>query len=143
MSKKRARYTDDFRASVVLMLTAAGYTGDPETSKKGSLNKVATHVGVPDRTISRWFKKENNPPPDIVVNTKRGDLVDRLRELSHLIVDELMKPDRIQEATYRELVTAQGVTIDKLQLLSGEATERTQNLNVNVDGGITSFSENR
>lgn len=113
---KHKRYTDDFRASVVLMLKAAGYP-----DKKGSLTQVANRVKAPARTISRWYKKENNPPPDILVKEKSGEMVDRLDHIGRLLLDEM--ESAIPDAPLRELATAYGITFDKHQLLTGGPTD--------------------
>lgn len=81
---KRKRYTDEFRASAVLMLEAAGY---PE--KKGALARVANKLGVPARTLSRWFKRTNNPPPINLVDNRRDSAIALFDELRHSALDEL------------------------------------------------------
>lgn len=65
MAKKRTRYTDEFRASAVLMLRAAGY---PEA--RGSLAAVSARVGVAGTTLRRWLTKEQNPPPERMLEWK-------------------------------------------------------------------------
>lgn len=129
---KRPRYTDDFRASVVLMLQAAGYAGtNSPDSKKGSLEKVSKRVNVPARTISRWFDAEQNPPPVEMVNEKRPELISLFEDEMRAIFEE-MKVAR-GDATYRELSTALGIVTDKHILLTGGATERTENKTVQIN----------
>lgn len=116
---KRKRYTDKFRSTAVIMLEAQGYP-----DKKGALTKVANHLKVPARTLSRWFNREQADPPDILVNEKRGDL-------AALIEGELNKAihamdDARPDASYRDLATATGILVDKLQLLTGQATSREE-----------------
>lgn len=116
---KRKRYTDDFRASAVLMLEAAGY---PE--QRGALTSVAERVRVPARTLSRWFNKEQNPAPDNLVTEKKFDLIQAIRdEIQHAIGD---MPEARPDASYRDLTTSVAILIDKLQLLEGKPTERTE-----------------
>lgn len=114
-----ARYSDDFRASAVLMLQAAGY---PDTV--GALTRVSEHLGVSRTTLRRWFKRESNPPPDELVREKTFDLVAAIRGEIAAILGEM--PDARSEANYRELATAFGIFTDKLQLLSGEPTGREE-----------------
>lgn len=116
---KRKSYDDKFRASTVIMLEAEGY---PAT--KGALAKVSRAVGVPARTISRWFNRENNPPPDNVVNEKKGDILAEIERLRFLLLGQMF--ETYEEAAFRELATAFGILTDKHQLLSGNATERTE-----------------
>ena len=116
---KRKQYTDEFRASAVLMLEAAGYP-----DRLGSLKQVSDHIGVPARTISRWFKGENNTPPDKLVSKKRVEFVDELVKLRSLVMGHAF--DTYEEATFSQAVTAVAILTDKHQLLTGNATERTE-----------------
>lgn len=101
------------------MLEAAGYP-----TEKGALTRVAEHLKVPARTLSRWFNGEQNPPPDQTVNEKKGEMTDWLRdEIAHAVT--AMAKVR-EEASYRDIGTVLGILIDKLQLLSGAPTERKE-----------------
>ena len=119
MVKKRRRYTDEFRASTVLMLQAAGYP-----DQKGALARVSNKVGVAHSTISRWFNANRNPPPSKLVREKKIDLVEAIRQELEGILHDM--PGARQDAGYRELATAFGIMVDKLQLLSGKPTERPE-----------------
>lgn len=112
---KRRRYTDEERANIVLMLEAAGYPDKP-----GALTAVANRVGIQARTISRWFKAEQNAAPSELVNKKRFDLVAELTELLGLSI--VAAKQEVGDADFRELATAIGILVDKLQLLSGKPT---------------------
>lgn len=122
MAAKRKRFNDDFRASAVLMLEATGY---PE--KKGGLTQVSTHLGVPLSTLRGWYTAERNPPPAELRNEKRIDLIGELTALLGLTFTAAK--NTVNEASYKELATAIGIFVDKLQLLSGQPTER-QEVNV-------------
>ena len=115
--RKRKRYTDDFRAGAVLMLEAAGYPGTV-----GALTAVARKVKAPARTISRWFNKEQNPPPDRLVREKRGELVERLEDMAHMLLDAMGADIKDNGVDAVRAATAMGITIDKWQLLKGEPT---------------------
>jgi hypothetical protein len=116
---KRKRYTDEFRADGVLTLEAAGYPG-----KKGALTKVANRLGMPYQTLSRWFWEQRNPPPPEMVQEKRGDLVTAMIGEIWGIIDEM--PAARKDADLRALGTVLGILTDKVQLLTGEPTERQQ-----------------
>ena len=122
MGKQYRRYDDEFRASAVLMLEAAGY---PE--REGGLSQVAGHLDVPLSTLRGWFTGAHNPPPAKVRNQKKIDLREAIREELAGIFPAMA--EKRQDATYRELATAAGILIDKDQLLSGQPTER-QEINV-------------
>lgn len=116
-----ARYTDEFRTGTVLLLEAAGYP-----QRKGALAEVAANVGVPAMTISRWFRAAQNPPPNEMVTEKRLDLIEAIeKELQSIVSDfPLARPD----ADYKALITAFAIMVDKLQLLKGKPTERTEHV---------------
>lgn len=118
----RRRYTDQYRASAVLMLEAAGYPDKP-----GALMSVANHLKVPHATLSRWARAIQNPPPPELVHEKKLDMVAELLDLLGLTFTAAK--NTVGEATNKELATAIGIYIDKLQLLSGKPTER-QEVNV-------------
>ena len=128
--RKRKSYTDDFRADCVLMLEAAGYP-----TKEGALTAVSNKVGVPARTISRWFNKEQNTPPDQLVNEKKGLLVNQLEDLAYKLVDVM--GGAVDDAPLRELATAFGIVVDKWQLLSNKPTAIVKLEQAIRDGRIT------
>lgn len=116
---KRPRYDDKFRANAVVLLEAAGYPNKP-----GALGTTAKRLGIPDRTLSRWARKEQNAAPDEIVTEKRVELADLLRaEIRNALgaMDEA-RP----EASYRDLATSIGIMTDKLQLLTGEPTDNNR-----------------
>jgi len=116
---KRKSYDDKFRASTVIMLESEGYP-----TVKGALAKVSNRVGVPCSTISRWFKGSSNPPPSNVVNEKRGDILAEIENLRFLLLGQMVHT--YEEAPFNHLATAFGILTDKHQLLSGNATDRTE-----------------
>ena len=119
MARKRTSYTDDFRASAVLMLEAAGYP-----DKKGALDRVSSHLGVPHNTLSGWANRKNNPPPSELRQIKKDDLISAIRDeiFAAIRQAENVRPD----AAYRDLITGVGILTDKLQMLSGQPTENIQ-----------------
>lgn len=130
MSKKRKRYSDDFRASAVLMLEAAGYPG-----REGALTSVSSNTGVPLSTLRGWFTARRNPPPAELRNIKRVDFKQLLREELYGIHEEM--PKARPDASYRDLAWAYGVLTDKLQLLDGKPTWRIELVGLLQDGTIT------
>lgn len=116
---KRKSYDDKFRASAVVMLEAAGYP-----DQVGALTKTAQHLGIPPRTLSRWFNGEQNPPPDRVVTEKRDELADLLDREIRAAIGEM--DDARKEASYRDLGTVAGILIDKMQLITGKPTSRSE-----------------
>ena len=117
---KRKRYTDDFRASAVLMLEAAGYP-----DQKGALVSDAKNVKVPHQTLSRWARGVQNPAPHQLVQEKKLDLIDLIENELRAIYATM--PKERDDATYRELGVVGGILHDKYQLLRGGATANVNN----------------
>lgn len=111
-----ARYTDDFRASAVVMLEAAGYP-----DRKGALTQVAASLKISRATISRWYNHKRNPAPSELVNEKRTDLKELLENELRGALGEMA--DARMDASYRDLGTVVGILFDKKQLLEGKPTE--------------------
>ena len=113
-----ARWTDEERATAVLMLEAAGY---PE--RKGALTHVADNLHIPATTLRRWHLGINNPPPAETVKKKRVDLRNALRDEIQAAFQEMGSARA--DASYRDLGTVLGILFDKLQLLNGDSTANT------------------
>lgn len=112
------------------MLDAEGYP-----NVKGALKKVAAFADVHPNVLRRWYRGAQNPAPTELVTRKKGELVDLLRNEAHAILRE-MELSR-EETDYRSLGTVLGIVIDKLQLLEGKPTERSeQNVTHDVSGEI-------
>src|SRR5690606_16049037 len=101
------------------MLEAAGYP-----DKKGALVEVSKHIGVPHPTLSRWYNAQRNPQPNEVVQEKRLELIDLVK--NELDASFRAMPAVRGEASYRDLGTVAGILADKKQLLEGKATERIE-----------------
>lgn len=127
---KRKPYDDEYRASAVLMLDAAGY---PE--REGALSYVSGHLGVARSTLRSWHNGTHNPPPANVRHKKAIDLVTAIQ--SELAAIFPAMAERRIDANYRELATAAGILIDKLQLLTGKPTWRGEIIDLLNSGVIT------
>jgi hypothetical protein len=115
----RKRYSDEDRASLMVMLESKGY---PNTL--GALKEVAAYSGVHVRVLRRWWLGTQNPPPDNLVSLKKIDLAEAInQELNGIF--ESMKTAR-KDADYRALGTVAGILMDKKFLLEGKPTEHTE-----------------
>lgn len=116
MSKRnRRRYDDEFRASAVLMLEAAGYP-----DREGALTAVAKKLGTPHNTIRNWFHAVHNPAPAKIRHEKKFNLITELTELLGLHIQEAKMA--VTESGLGDLDRGIGILIDKLQLLQGKPT---------------------
>lgn len=115
---RRKVYDDKFRTSAVIMLEAAGYP-----KQEGALTRVAAEIGVPYRTLSRWFNKEQNPPPDYLVQEKRGELADVYEDIAYKYLAHASKDEVIEETQGKDAIIAAATATDKMRLLRGLPTE--------------------
>lgn len=116
MASNQRKYTDEERASLVVMLEAEGYP-----NRLGALKKVAEYAGVHENVLRRWWKGTSNPPPTTSVTHKRIDLSTAINDELLAIFKEMgLKRD---EADYRALGTVMGILFDKKMLLEGKATQ--------------------
>ena len=116
--RKWTDYSDEDKASAVLMLEAAGYPG-----RKGAMSQVVRELGVPESTLRSWAKNEHGAPPAKVRDRKRGELIESLNEVATKLIAHL--GDIADTGDVRETATAAGILIDKLQLLRGDSTANT------------------
>lgn len=117
-------YADEFVASAILMLEAAGY-GE---QRPGALLAVSKRLRVPENTLRRWFRREMNQPPTKLVSHKRIDFREAIKDELGAIFQAAHNVR--DEASYRDLMVAAGIMVDKMQLLDGKATERTEVVNI-------------
>lgn len=114
---KRKHYTDDDVAVALSFLRSAGYP-----DKRGALEDASRHTGVPRRTLQRWYRGEHHPINDELVTQKAVDLEAAIDSELADIFGSLK--DAREEASYKDLVVAAGIFIEKKQLLAGKPTER-------------------
>ena len=118
MSRKRTRYTDEERASLVVMLEAERY---PEV--KGALAKVSRYAKVPKSTLAGWYKLKHNPPPAKLRTEKREDLSDKFEDIAYAMLDHAGGEDVIEEMKGKDAVMSAAIATDKMRLLRGLPTE--------------------
>jgi hypothetical protein len=121
------------------MLEAQGYP-----DKKGALSSVSAHLNVPLSTLRGWYSTQHNPPPTEIRDEKKGDLVALIKTELEAAFSEL--PNARSGAGYKDIGTVIGILVDKLQLLEGNPTERTEIVDGNsarerIRGAITRLAE--
>lgn len=129
MAKNQRKYSDEERASLIVMLQSEGYPVKP-----GALKKVAAYAQVHENVLRRWWQGKFNPPPTTSVARKKIDLSKALREeLAGIFGQMALKRE---EATYRDLTIAAGIMVEKLQLVEGKPTQNV-NLEMKAYTGFT------
>lgn len=119
MSKRKwTQYSDEDKASALLMLEAAGYPKSP-----GALARTEKESGVPATTLRDWFTGAHGAPPANVRQHKKSELTVRIEEL----IDKSLEhaENVLSGAEFKDTVTSAAILIDKLLLLKGETTQNT------------------
>lgn len=117
----RRVYTEHDRAHVFAVLTA----------NEGNVKRTARETGFPVQTVRDWkttWEKNGGPPEQIleVLPEVAGDFIDdatRIRNKALTLLEA--KIDR-GEVTAKDLLVAVGVLTDKVRLIQGQATSRTE-----------------
>lgn len=107
----RRRYDRSEKAGLVAQVERTSLTATSEAS------------GVPLTTLKYWYDSEEFAE---VRNKTREELAEGSVGLALLAQGELVRRIRSGKISDQALVTAFGVAIDKAQLLSGNATSRTE-----------------
>lgn len=115
---RRKQHDAKFRASAVAILCGAGYPDDPY-----QLEKVATRLGVLSRTLRRWYKGENAPPPAELVTQEKRALADIFEDVARTYLNHALDADVVGDTAGNVAVTAAAISVDKMQLLRGLPTE--------------------
>lgn len=90
-------------------------------AEMASVTAAAESTGIPRTTIAYWMED----PEFVALRQKtREDLADESKALAHKALGEIQR--RLGEFEPRDLTVLYGVLTDKAQLLSGQATGRTE-----------------
>lgn len=111
MSDTRRQYSDVEKAQALAVLTA----------NDNDVSRTARDLSIPRTTLIRWVESHNQPI-DALASEKKKNLADELEAIALKLV--AVMPDKIQAATLQQIATSLGITVDKMQLLRGKATER-------------------
>jgi hypothetical protein len=105
------RYTHRQKATAVI------------AAEMASLAAASEKSGIPRTTLQHWMA---DPALGELRRKTREELAEDAMRLAHLAYTALAHKIMDGEVEGRDLVTAYGVAIDKGQLLSGAATQRTE-----------------
>lgn len=109
----RRRYTKREKAQAVIAAAAS------------SVAAAAEAHGIPETTLHYWF----DHPDFAELRTKtQEDLAEESKALSHKVLGEVAR--RLHEFEPKDLAVLYGILVDKGQLLSGQATSRSEHRDV-------------
>lgn len=127
----RRIYSDRDKARIAMLLQMY-----PGPTGRGNIKKVARETGVPIPTVRLWrdkWEKEGYPEAiEEVLPEERQDFVAEATEVRWMILDALREKVDARQLTGRDLITAIGVLTDKINILSGAATARTERVEVSL-----------
>lgn len=111
-------YTDEEKAAALEALNLCG----------GNYAETERAIGVPAETVRLWAKGVS--VSDAVyadyAAKKAGRATATVRALNARLAEALFDETKIESARYGELVTAFGVTFDKLRLMDSQPTQITE-----------------
>lgn len=119
MSSRRV-YTDAFKASVLAMLAMN------EGNVKRTVRDVAELYGedVPVSTVRAWSKgRGTKSVSDGSVSLKKGEIEMGFSRALGMIFEHGLDERKIKATSFKDLMTAAGIAVDKILVLRGEATE--------------------
>jgi hypothetical protein len=93
-------------------------------AETGSLTASAKAAGVSISTAKKYA--DNRDSFEALRNEKRIDIIGKLTELKLKLIETMMEPEHLRRASFQELATALGISVDKVLLLTGQATSRVE-----------------
>lgn len=114
-------YTDEEKAAALEALNLCG----------GNYAETERAIGVPAETVRQWAKGASVSDAVFAdyAAKKAGRATATVRALNARLAEALFDESKIESARYGELVTAYGVTFDKLRLMDAQPTQITESRN--------------
>jgi transposase-like protein len=122
-------YTDEQVANAIAMLRANG----------GNAKRTASQLGIPRTTIRAWAGRSHSVsarPKQVktsIVQNRSREIADSLEDLAAKAVG--FADSKMETASYKDLLIGVGIAIEKVQLLRGGATSRTESLRIELVAG--------
>ena len=95
----------------------------------GNARETARVLGVPEATVRKHIAPDVKDEFAQVRAEKRVDIIAKAAGVQIALLDAMIDPDALKKASLQEKATAFGIVTDKIQLMSGEATERHEHRN--------------
>lgn len=111
---KRRRYSDSDKAAALAALDANG----------GNVYKTARELKLPMSTLQEWASGRINHAIPELRERKKEEISQRLVDVVHQLIDAL--PTKITDANLQQVSTSLGIAVEKIQLLDGDPTDRTE-----------------
>lgn len=108
-------YSAERKAEVLALVTANG----------GNVARVAKETGIAHQTIFNWLKQAQRYSH--LEQRKQTELAQKLENNAHMLADSIADHD-LSIVPLASKATALGIMVDKMQLLRGEPTSITANV---------------
>jgi len=116
----KSRYTDEDKARVLALLEA----------NKGNVKRTNRETGVAEQTIRDWKKQaereELTAPVVAALPAAREDVAKQMEGIRDKMLENLEAKVLNDELSGKDLLVGIGILTEKLLLLRGEATSRTE-----------------
>jgi len=110
---ERRRYTRKTKASAVI------------AAEMSSVMAAAESLDIPRKTVEYWF----DAPEFATLRQKtRADMAEETAALAHKVLGVIK--EKLPDYEPKDLNTLYGILVDKSQLLTGEATSRTESRDI-------------
>ena len=113
--KERNSYSNDLKAATLVALAV----------NSGNVKLTARQMGLPRRTVNAWaLGRGISPAVRARAESFQKPLADLFYEVVYAVLDELLKPGRIERASFADLTRLLDIATDKWLLLEGDPATR-------------------
>lgn len=118
----RRSYTERDQAKVAVVLQA----------NSGNVKKTSRETGVPPATVRDWKQKweADGYPETEEFDLELKDFIDVAHEVRYLMIESLREKCERRELTGGQLVAGVGMLTDKINIMTGMATSRTEHVEI-------------
>lgn len=94
----------------------------------GNVRETSRVLGVSFETVRKYIGQDDKDEFSQIRSEKLAasipEIIERCKQVQIVLLDALMDKTKIAEAPYRDIGVNFGIVTEKLQLITGEATER-------------------
>jgi len=111
---RKRTYTDEDKAAALVGLDANG----------GNLSRTAKEFNVPIMTLSEWRNGRVTETVTGIRKVKKQSLAELFEEAARAYLARALESDAVSDTRGKDALIAAATALDKLQLLTGEDTQR-------------------
>jgi hypothetical protein len=90
----------------------------------GNARETSRVLGVSFETVRKYISPDDKDQFSQIRSEKRIDIIEKAKDVQIKLLEAMIDPKKLAEAKLSEVGVAFGIVTEKIQLLSGEATER-------------------